>query len=61
MKEHHKISNIPKFRWEMLLNADNIALRNLKFSSHFRLQTGNGYHSSKILILTSLNKNFITA
>ena len=32
LKEHHKISNIPKFRCEMLLNADNIALRNLKFS-----------------------------
>ena len=27
LKEHHKISNIPKFRCEMLLNADNIALR----------------------------------
>jgi hypothetical protein len=25
LKEHHKISNIPKFRCEMLLNADNIA------------------------------------
>ena len=32
MKEHHKISNIPKFRFKMLLNADNIALRNLQFS-----------------------------
>jgi hypothetical protein len=32
MKEHHKISNIPKFRCEMLYNADNIALRILQFS-----------------------------
>jgi hypothetical protein len=32
MKEHHKISNIPKFRCEMLYNADNIALRNVQFS-----------------------------
>jgi hypothetical protein len=32
LKEHHKISNIPKFRCEMLQNADNIALRNLQFS-----------------------------
>jgi hypothetical protein len=32
MKEHHKISNIPKFRCEMLENADNIALRSLQFS-----------------------------
>jgi hypothetical protein len=32
MKEHHKIGNIPKFRCEMLLNANNIALRNLQFS-----------------------------
>jgi hypothetical protein len=32
MKEHHKISNIPMFRCEMLQNADNIALRNLQFS-----------------------------
>jgi hypothetical protein len=27
LKEHHKISNIPKFRCELLQNADNIALR----------------------------------
>jgi hypothetical protein len=42
LKEHHKISNIPKFRCEMLQNADNIALRSLPFFSHFALQTGNG-------------------
>ena len=41
LKEHHKISNIPKFRCEMLYNADNIALRSLSFFSHFVLQTGN--------------------
>jgi hypothetical protein len=43
LKEHHKISNIPKFRCEMLYNADNIALRSLPFFSHFvlGLQTGN--------------------
>ena len=42
LKEHHKISNIPKFRCEMLYNADNIAMRSLQFSvRHFRLQTGN--------------------
>ena len=35
LKEHHKISNIPKFRCEMLQNADNIALRNLQFSVIF--------------------------
>jgi hypothetical protein len=30
LKKHHKISNIPKFRCEMLENADNIgAERNL--------------------------------
>jgi hypothetical protein len=38
LKEHHKISNIPKFRCEMLKNADNIALRSLPFFSHFVLQ-----------------------
>jgi hypothetical protein len=32
LKEHHKISNIPKFRCKMLWNADNIALRSLQFS-----------------------------
>ena len=32
LKEHHKISNIPKFRCKMLKNADNIALRSLQFS-----------------------------
>jgi hypothetical protein len=32
LKEHHKISNIPKFRCEMLYNMDNITLRNLQFS-----------------------------
>ena len=32
LKEHHKISNIPKFRCEMLYNADNIAMRSLQFS-----------------------------
>ena len=41
LKEHHKISNIPKFRCEMLKNADNIALRSLPFFSHFVLRTGN--------------------
>jgi hypothetical protein len=41
LKEHHKISNIPKFRCEMLKNADNIALRSLPFFSHFVLQMGN--------------------
>jgi hypothetical protein len=41
LKEHRKISNIPKFRCEMLWNADNIALRSLPFFSHFVLQTGN--------------------
>jgi hypothetical protein len=35
LKEHHKISNIPKFRCEMLQNADNIALLSLPFFSHF--------------------------
>jgi hypothetical protein len=39
LKEHHKISNIPKFRCEMLYNADNIALRSLPFFSNFALQT----------------------
>ena len=32
LKEHHKISNIPKFRCKMLQNAYNIALRSLQFS-----------------------------
>jgi hypothetical protein len=32
LNEHHKISNIPKFRCKMLSNADNIALRSLQFS-----------------------------
>jgi hypothetical protein len=32
LKEHHKISNSPKFRCEMLQNADNTALRSLQFS-----------------------------
>ena len=32
LKEHHKISNIPKFRCKMLENVDNIALRSLQFS-----------------------------
>jgi hypothetical protein len=32
LKEHHKISNNPKFRCKMLWNADNIALRSLQFS-----------------------------
>jgi hypothetical protein len=32
LKEHHKISNIPKFRCKMLWNADNIGLRSLQFS-----------------------------
>jgi hypothetical protein len=32
LKEHHKISNIPKIRCEMLQNADNIDLRSLQFS-----------------------------
>jgi hypothetical protein len=41
LKEHHKISNIPKFRCEMLFYADNIALRSLPFFSHFVLRTGN--------------------
>jgi hypothetical protein len=41
LKEHHKISNIPKFRCEMFCNADKIALRSLPFFSHFVLQTGN--------------------
>jgi hypothetical protein len=41
LKEHHKIINIPKFRCEMLSNADNIALRSLPFFSHFVLQMGN--------------------
>jgi hypothetical protein len=41
LKEHYKISNIPKFRCEMLKNADNIALRNLPFFSHFVLRTEN--------------------
>jgi hypothetical protein len=40
-KEHHQISNIPKFRCEILEIADNIALRSLPFFSHFVLQTGN--------------------
>jgi hypothetical protein len=39
LKEHHKISNIPKFRSEMLYNADNIALQSLPFFSHFALQS----------------------
>jgi hypothetical protein len=47
LKEHHKISNIPKFRCEMLYNADNIALRSLPFFSHFVLRTGNWYHFSE--------------
>jgi hypothetical protein len=33
LKEHHKISNIPKFLCKMLWNADNIALRSLQFSA----------------------------
>jgi hypothetical protein len=41
LKEHHKISNIPKFRCEMLQNAYDIALRSLPFFSHFVLRTGN--------------------
>jgi hypothetical protein len=41
LKEHHKISNITKFRCEMFYNADKIALRSLPFFSHFVLQTGN--------------------
>jgi hypothetical protein len=43
LKEHHKISNIPKFRCEMLLNVDKIALRSLPFFSHivFVLRTEN--------------------
>jgi hypothetical protein len=41
LKEHHKISTIPKFRCEMLQNADDIALRSLPFFSHFVLRTGN--------------------
>jgi hypothetical protein len=32
LKEHHKISNIPKFRFKMLKNADNIAVWSLQFS-----------------------------
>jgi hypothetical protein len=32
LKEHHKISNIPKFRCEMLENEENRALRSLQFS-----------------------------
>ena len=39
LKEHHKIRNIPKFRCEMLQNADNIAFRSLPFFSHFALQS----------------------
>jgi hypothetical protein len=38
LKEHHRISNIPKFRCEMLYNADNIALRSLAFFSHFHVR-----------------------
>jgi hypothetical protein len=41
LKENRKISNIPKFRCEMLKNVDNIALRSLPFFSHFVLHTGN--------------------
>jgi hypothetical protein len=29
-KEHHKTSNIPKFRCKMLQNADNTTLRSLQ-------------------------------
>jgi hypothetical protein len=36
LKEHHKISNIPKFRCEMLWNTDNIALRKF-YSAPMRL------------------------
>jgi hypothetical protein len=39
LKEHHKISNIPMFRCEMLENADNTALQSLPFFSHFVLRT----------------------
>ena len=42
-------------------SLDKYSLAKFAIFSHFRLQTGNGYHFSKILILTSLNKNFITA
>jgi hypothetical protein len=38
LKEHHKIRLIPKFRCEMLKNADNIALQSLPFFSHFVLR-----------------------
>ena len=41
LKEHHKISNIPKFLCEMLQNADNIVLQSLPFFSHFVLRTRN--------------------
>jgi hypothetical protein len=41
LKEHYKISNIPKFRCEMLKSADNTALRSLPFFSHFVLRAGN--------------------
>ena len=43
LKEHHKISNIPKFLCEMLQNADNIVLQSLPFFSHFVLRTRNWY------------------
>jgi hypothetical protein len=52
LKEHHKISNIPKFRCEMLLNADNIALRILPFFSHFVLRRhlrGGNWQPNRVL------------
>jgi hypothetical protein len=50
LKERHKISNIPAFRCEMLLNADNIALRNLPFFSHFELRTRNTFFQKAVSI-----------
>jgi hypothetical protein len=41
LKEHHKISNIPKFLCEMLQKADNIVLQSLPFFSNFVLRTRN--------------------
>ena len=40
LKEHHKISNILKFRCEMLSNADNIALAKLAVFQSFCITHG---------------------
>jgi hypothetical protein len=51
LKEDHKISNIPKFRCEMLQNADNIALRILPFFSHFALVKSQAAQSYPVLLI----------